>query len=874
VHVVILALLLAAASVVIGVLAVRRARANTAATQGALRTLDAVLDFAPVGVAVLDTELRFVRVNQALTRLSGRSAEMMLGYTLDEIVLRPELPVIARSVLATGNPAFGLDASGSSTAGRPFRAVADLYPVRADGEVVGLGVIVHDITAAARVDEERRRLLERLSKLQRVTEALGSARTSDELVRVVVEDVRDACRASTATLVLSDGATIHLAGTSERNLAAVSGWMNDRPLDDSRIIREAIERREVIVLTPDLLAARWSEVSRALPPGDSLVALPLIADDDVLGGVILRLSSSVGVIRQDEVFLAAVATQIAEALARVTREESEQARSAAIADRLAFVAEASDAFASSPLDWQAILRQVVEVTSPRLADVAAAFVLDGADIIGVETTAVPDDRRHAVQQLMSHWSDAFREHDGGHALRTKGEPVLVTDLAAPAGSATETLAAAGFASIMAAPLRADARAVGLLVLATEHPRRLNHDDLGMAEEIAKRAGHFIFNAERFQERSHVADTLQASLLPPATPSIPGLELATRFFAVGEGIDVGGDFYDVFRMGTASAPTDRWAVVIGDVRGKGPEAASISGAARHAIRAASLHDDSPASILRQVNELLLVTANDDVEPRFCTAIVASVRPTELGASVILAVGGHPAPMLLRADGHTEAVAAFGTVLGVLDHLELEEVELILQPGDALVLYTDGVTERHAGGRFFDDDALASVLSRCTGFTAPVLAERIETASRAFLEDVPRDDLAVVVLRVPEPVASASAASTDLPSDVSASLLGRRFVVAALSALGLDEHAETATLLASELVTNALLHAVGPYRIGVESAEGVLRIGLTDATTDGPQLVSTSEDATSGRGIRLVDSLANRWGVHLNEGGKTVWFELET
>jgi PAS domain S-box-containing protein len=872
--VVILPLLLAAASVVIGVLAVRRARATTAATQISLRTLDAVLDFAPVGVAVLDTELRFVRANQALARLSGRSADTMLGFTLEEIVVRHELAVIARSVLTTGNPAFGLDASGSSAAGRPFRAVADFYPVRADGEVVGLGVIVHDITAAARVDEERRRLLERLDKLQRVTEALGNVRTRDQLVRVVVEDVRDACRASTATLVVSDGTTIHLAGTSERNFAAVTEWMEDRLLDDSRIIRDAIERREVVVLTPDLLAARWSEISRALPPGDSLVALPLITDDDVLGGVILRLSASVGTIRQDEVFLAAIATQIAEALARIARDESDQARSAALAGRLAFVAEASDAFAACALDWQAILRQVVDVTSPRLADVAAAFVLEGSEIIGVEVTAGSDDRRHAVQQLMSHWSDAFREHEGGDALGTKGEPVLVADLTAPAGPASEALVAAGFASIMATPLQAGARAVGQLVLATEHPRRLSHDDLELADEIAKRAGHFILNAERFQQRSHVADTLQASLLPPATPSIPGLELATRFFAVGEGIDVGGDFYDVFRMGTASAPTDRWAVVIGDVRGKGPAAANISGAARHAIRAASLHEGSPASILRQVNELLLVTADDDLEPRFCTAIVAAVRPTEAGASVTLAVGGHPAPVVLRADGRTEAVTASGTVLGVLDQLELEEVELNLQPGDALVLYTDGVTERHAGGRFFDDDALASVLSRCTGFTAPVLAERIETASRAFLEDVPRDDLAVVVLRVPEPVASASAASTDLPNDVSASLLGRRFVVAALSALGLDEHAETATLLASELVTNALLHANGPYRIGVESGEGVLRIGVTDATTDGPQIGEASDEATSGRGIRLIDSLTSRWGVHLNEGGKTVWFEIET
>jgi anti-sigma regulatory factor (Ser/Thr protein kinase) len=192
----------------------------------------------------------------------------------------------------------------------------------------------------------------------------------------------------------------------------------------------------------------------------------------------------------------------------------------------------------------------------------------------------------------------------------------------------------------------------------------------------------------------------------------------------------------------------------------------------------------------------------------------------------------------------------------------------------VLYTDGVTERHAGSRFFDDDAFASVLSRCTGFTAPVLAERIETASRAFLEDLPRDDLAVVVVRVPEPVASASAASTDLPNDVTAPMLGRRFVAAALGALGLETHAETAALLASELVTNALVHAEAPYRIAVESGDGVLRISVSDGTTGGPRIEPEDGVATSGRGVRLVEALTDRWGVHLGDGGKTVWFELDT
>jgi serine phosphatase RsbU (regulator of sigma subunit)/anti-sigma regulatory factor (Ser/Thr protein kinase) len=437
------------------------------------------------------------------------------------------------------------------------------------------------------------------------------------------------------------------------------------------------------------------------------------------------------------------------------------------------------------------------------------------------------------------------------------------------------LVEAGFGSILAVPMRAQERIVGIIALATAPPRRLTPDDLALASELAARAGQAVVNAELFRDRSRVAATLQASLLPPATPTVPGLEVATRFFAVGAGIDVGGDFYDVFRMGTAAAPLDRWAVVIGDVRGKGTEAASISGAARHAIRAAALHEASPATILHRLNELLLVTAGDDeLEPRFCTAVVAVVEPRESGARVVLAVGGHPPPLVLRADGRTEAVDAPGSLIGVLPDPELADTVLDLAAGDALVLYTDGVTERHAGDRFFDEDGLASVLSRCTGFTAPVLAERIETASRAYVEDAPRDDLAIVVVRAPERMATATAASTELPADVSAPTLARRFVVAALAALGIDWHADVAALLASELVTNALVHATAPFRINVEQHDGHVRISVTDGSEAEPAVLPPDRDRTGGRGMFLVQTLAARWGVQATPAGKTVWFELPT
>jgi PAS domain S-box-containing protein len=868
---VVLAWLVALGALLIAAAVVRQAQAKTAEVADSLRALDGVLDFAPLGVAVLDTDLRFVRANQALLRLSGQTPDELLGHSFGEVTNRPDLLAICESVLAEGEPAFGLDASGKSTEGRAFRATVDFYPVRIEGRIVGIGVIVHDITAAARVDEERRRLLERLTHLQRITESLALARTTDDVVRTVVDDIGQVAGAATATLVLGDQGRLEVLGTSD-DREALEQWTRDAPPESNAIVVQAMSERRVVVAGPDELAARWPTISRVVPAGETIVAIPLLLHDGVVGGLVLRLPASSGG-RHDDVFLTAAAVQTAEALSRVRREaagEAASAESAVTTARLSLVAEASEAFALS-LDWRITLRRVADLCVPRIAEVAIAFAIDGEEVVASELVGPPAADDH-LRRLLERWPDATRHRRGT-------ESALFADLTAvdpadPRAALAADLATAGLTSALTVALRADDRIVGLLVLATTGTRQLDADDLALAVEIAGRAGQAMRNAARFQERSHIADTLQASLLPPATPSVPGLEVATRYFAVGEGIDVGGDFYDVFRMGTAGAPLDQWAVVIGDVRGKGSEAARISGTARHAIRAAALHESSPAAILRQLNELLLVSGSDDLEPRFCTAVVAAVTPGGDAASITLAVAGHPAPILLRSDGTTQPVSASGTMLGVLDDAELGDETLRLGPGDALVLYTDGVTERHVGGRFFDEDTFASVLSRCTGFTAPVLAERIETASRAFLEDLPSDDLAIVVIRVPEPLASASAASTDLPNDVTAPVLGRRFVAAALGALGLERHAETAALLASELVTNALVHADPPYRIAVESGEGVLRIAVNDGTPTGPQLPPHDEHSTSGRGIRLVDSLTNRWGVVQAEHGKSVWFELDT
>jgi PAS domain S-box-containing protein len=861
-------------TVVIDLLSQARRRAD-----GNLASLDALVDNAPIGVAFLDRDLRFVRVNAALASIAGRDVEAHLGKRLEDAIDREDATRIAQRVLDSGEPELDVRLQGTSRSGRAFEVACGYYPVRgADGSIEGVGVVVRDITDSVVAERQRDEVLERLTRLQRITGQLAAARTTPEVVRVVLDDVRRAAGADAASLATVEGERISVAGATGYDGAVLERFA-ELGTTDAAPLGEAVRSAQVVeARTRDDVLRRWPHLEPSMPPArQALVAVPLLVGGVVEGAVGLSYDRELDASSADQAFLVALATQCAQALRRARLHDSEEAART----RLAFLAEASDALASS-LDWEGTLRRVCELAVPRLADLAAAFAVRDGEISAIEVSHADPARVAELRAVIERWPATMHQASGLGAVLRTGEPVLGNDLtpellatAARDQEHAAALAAAGFSSLLAVPMRVQDRIVGAIVLGGERGRRLEEGHLAIAMELATRAGQAVVNAQLFEERSRIAATLQASLLPPATPEVPGTELATRFFAVGQGIDVGGDFYDVFRLGPPAAPEDRWAIVIGDVRGKGTEAASISGTARHAIRATGLHERSPGAILGRLNELLLATGAgvEQEEPWFCTAAVAVVEPRPDGVEVVLAVGGHPKPFVVRASGEVEALPQTGPLLGILPDATVSDLRVSMAPGDALVLYTDGVTERHEGDRFFDEEGLAAVLARCAGFTAAALAERIETASRAFVEDAPRDDLAIVVLRVPTSVAQSTGTSADLPDDVSAPTLARRFVTAALEALGASQHADVAALLASELATNAVLHAAPPLRISLEPAPGAVRISVSDATPGHPAARPPSDSAPSGRGLALVDALAARWGVDDGPAGKAVWFEVD-
>jgi sigma-B regulation protein RsbU (phosphoserine phosphatase) len=245
-------------------------------------------------------------------------------------------------------------------------------------------------------------------------------------------------------------------------------------------------------------------------------------------------------------------------------------------------------------------------------------------------------------------------------------------------------------------------------------------------------------AERDRRRIQALNrALQTSLLPPVLPPVPGVELEARYQPALAGLEVGGDFYDVFDTG------GDWAIVIGDVCGKGPEAAAVTAVARWTIRSVAMDIRQPSQVLRKVNEALIHQQLDD---RFCTIAYARVVPTSQGIRVSVCRGGHPAPLIVRSQGEIEPFGTAGTLIGILPEVRLWEETTQLHAGDALVFYTDGVTEARRGREQFGDERLRETLGTCHGQSAAQIADAIESAVLDFGGPEPSDDIAILVLRV--------------------------------------------------------------------------------------------------------------------------------
>ncbi len=255
-------------------------------------------------------------------------------------------------------------------------------------------------------------------------------------------------------------------------------------------------------------------------------------------------------------------------------------------------------------------------------------------------------------------------------------------------------------------------------------------------------------AERSENHARVlAQTLQASLIPPSPPAIPGLDVGAAYRPAGAGDEVGGDFYDVFETRTGD-----WAVVVGDVRGKGAAAATVTALARYTIRASAMHTRRPSAVLADLNAALLRHPTD----RFATVVYLRVRRDNQGrVKVTVASGGHPLPVRITPD-MIRPVGTPGSLLGVLDDAELHDTTLELRPGHALFCFTDGLTEGRQGNEFFGEQRLEEALAVHRGRPGPELTRAVVDEIVEFQDGMPRDDMAAVFVGVP------AAGSVDAPA----------------------------------------------------------------------------------------------------------------
>ena len=279
------------------------------------------------------------------------------------------------------------------------------------------------------------------------------------------------------------------------------------------------------------------------------------------------------------------------------------------------------------------------------------------------------------------------------------------------------------------------RELGAIDLVDRPGREYTARDEAILTQLAGLSSVAISNARLYDRERTIARTLQRSLRPGGLPGVPGLAAAVRFRPAGENIELGGDFYDLYK-----ARDGGWAALIGDVQGKGPDAAAVTALARHTLRAAAAYEHSPSAILTLLHRALREQRSDD---RFITVAYAHMQVAVEHVRLELACGGHPLPLVIHPDGSVEPVGRLGTLLGTdIDPL-LADVTLELDLGDVLVLYTDGVTEvRRHRTEVFGTAELTALLGTCGGLEPAEVAEKVEAAVLAASDGKLRDDVAIL------------------------------------------------------------------------------------------------------------------------------------
>ena len=411
--------------------------------------------------------------------------------------------------------------------------------------------------------------------------------------------------------------------------------------------------------------------------------------------------------------------------------------------RQRFLAQAGATLTSS-LDYEETLQRVAQLVVPGLADWCAVDVVDANQRLNLVAVAHANPDKVAFARDFRHRYPPDPSEDSGiYGVLRSGRPELYPELpdelleqSIDDAEQLESIRALGMRSVMLIPMDVAGRTIGVLTMVSaESGRTFDEDDLLFAGDLARRAATAVENARLYTERAAAALTLQESLLPAELPTMPGWALASSYAAGDTTVEVGGDFFDVVEL------EEGFLAVVGDVTGKGVQAAALTSLARHTLATAARFDPSPPAVVALLNDVLVTRADLSLLTVACAHFV----PTAAGAVMHLTEAGHPSPVLVRAGQHPTTIGAPGLLLGMSDQAQWEETVVELRPGDSILFYTDGVTDTPSATERFGERRLLEALDGPPVDPAGMI-ERVQRAVRAFQVGDVVDDRAMLALQL--------------------------------------------------------------------------------------------------------------------------------
>ncbi len=790
---------------------------------------DVVGEGAPVGLALVDTELRFVRINAALCAINGRPREEHLGHRLDEVLpeMASVLVPIYQHVLDSGEAVLERELTAEQPGtGRVRHVLASWFPVRVEDEMAGVGAVVIDVTDLKAAEMRLEGVLQQLPVGVVIADATGQVLlTNGQLgqlgMRIAPSGTRlehaefDAWHADgtpytreqwplARSLMFGEvvrGEEMEFADAKGRRrvLEANSAPIRDgggtivaavAVVQDVTARRHATQRQDLLVRAGEVLDSalgvdeRLDRFARLLVPElADYVKIELlegkggrrpvaIAHQDPEREAIMRAWRERGTLAASE--RVGMGTTIAtgeakltpdivpEAVVRSARETTGEegaelmraigprsqivvplrARGRVLGALSLTMAESARHYDEADLDLARDLglRAGLAVDNARLYEEAQASAIAeqrrAAQLDALAAASLAIHRARRLERRVELIAARARELIGTRFAEATVRPGQADELTARSQAPDGYDDGDDRRSAML--VARDGSELGRIEVMGKLDGPFTASDDLVLEDLARMASLAIENARLEERERHIARTLQDSLLPRTLPQIEGLEVGARYLAGGEGTVVGGDLYDLFPV------DDAWALVVGDVCGKGAEAAALTAMVRYTLRAESVHHASPCEVLQLLNAAILRQLGDG---RFCTVLHGRVTVGAGEARLVLASAGHPPPLVLRAGGEVESVPASGPLLGVLPAVVHPDVIVTLGAGDALVCFTDGVTEGRGPPGMFGDDRLADVLAGSAGLSAGTLVDRIVETALEFQGGRSQDDLAVLALRVP-------------------------------------------------------------------------------------------------------------------------------